>query len=64
MARHMTREQKQTACRLDAKGLSHKEIAARPELLIARDRSCSFGGLSPQCSSRRVDTCARSSQRR
>ena len=30
MARHMTREQKQTACRLDAKGLSHKEIAQRP----------------------------------
>ena len=27
MARHMTREQKQMACRLDAKGLSHKEIA-------------------------------------
>src|ERR1035438_6909060 len=27
MARHMTREQKQMACRLDAKGLSHKAIA-------------------------------------
>src|SRR5271163_865791 len=27
MAVHMTREQKQMACRLDAKGLSHKEIA-------------------------------------
>ena len=27
MAAHMTREQKQMACRLDAKGLSHKAIA-------------------------------------
>ena len=38
MAVHMTREQKQMACRLDAKGLSHQAIARDPNLLVESNR--------------------------
>ena len=64
MARHMTREQKQTACRLDAKGLSHKEIARDLNYSLHAIEVALFGRLSPQCFGRRMDTGSRSSQRR
>jgi hypothetical protein len=52
MAVHMTREQKQMACRLDAKGLSHKAIARDLNYSLKAIGVAVAGNYRRKCSSR------------
>jgi hypothetical protein len=48
MAVHMTREQKQMACRLDAKGLSHKAMGNRYRACECSEQCLSVRMIRPR----------------